>query len=928
MREYGGDVDYEGIPINSLRNLPVSHFIPELHISEDETNRRPSAAPINEFVELVYAQPTDADWEALAKPEIVELGNETLPVWDKRHEIAAAVRENSFTLIFAETGAGKTTQVPQILLNEGFKRIIVTQPRIAAARNIYDRIKIEIADKLGQERAEEIVSYRTAPERAGPDNASIEIVTDGLSFARDAHLGAFNENVVIVIDEVHEKNINIEMLMAIANESAKRGIKVHYVLMSATIDADRISDYFAKHCDKRPPIIEVPGRTFPVDKYERPDSDIIAETVKASELIHLELAQNPEAQNAIQVFVAGKREIDDTIDGIRKKLPPEIAKDAKIFPLHSKLTQAEQQAAMQRYPGVNIIVSTNMGQTSLTIPHNKYVIDSGEHRRMEIDREGVQCLMLGPVSQADCDQRAGRVGRVSKGTYVLTRPNSKVSFVSYDRRDKFPTAEILRTDIVRSVLRIASYDLNIANFELLHPVDPAHISRSQEVLRVLGALDDNDVITEIGHQMNSYPVCATSAKMMVEVGTYPQAVRDYMSVMAAAKETGGLQYFSYDAGKRWQSLTNETSSDMLTQLDIFIATQSMDDQGLKDHDLDIKNVERAREQYHRIARKAGALGGELLPPTLEEREQLKLCIYAGMINTIFLRNEDGGYIQVGKPDSPERQISNRSNVRDQPSALVGDPYRVEFFRDGERGERHTIEHGTATTLAAMGRAAVHLTKWKSSDLTLRGGTFVDVQRQSLFGVDLGTTRERHAVPSPRLRHAVIEHALNNPGKQQKQLRELKKKLETLGHMSRFDVPQITQDRLEELLAQAAPDDVTSPEVVDVNLRRIMAEQKISLANFVSLDEQQAIIAAAPKQIECAGVSMTIQYRNGHPFIKVSESNAAYLAALDDEALHLPDGREIFFIYGKSKNDQEHGRKHTLSQLKRSIYDQTRAFAPA
>ena len=913
-----GEADLGKYNLTELRNLsPTSiNQLMEFHYSEDETNRAPLPALLHEVVELTYQITSDEEWDTLKKPkaEAIVYGNETLPMCAYRQEIINAARENDIVFIDGETGSGKSTQITQILLSEHYNRIILVQPRIIAVRNIYGRTKYELAEKIGIDEAEKLISYRTADERSGPDNSKIEIVTDGLSFARDSHLGTLGEGDVLIIDEVHEGNLNVEMLLAFTKESVRRGDNVKFFIMTATADMERLADYFDDVCESRPPIIKVKGRMFPIEKFERPDSDIVTETIKAAEIIHADLEINPDAPNAIQVFVAGLGEVNDAIDDIRRKLPQEIAKNAKIFPLYADLTAAEQQAALQKYSGVNIIVCTNIGQTSITIPHIKFVIDSGEHRQMEINAEGAQCLRRGPASQADLIQRAGRASRVSAGVYVLTKPNRKESFVSFNSRPEFSVPEILRTDINRTVLRVAGIGMNMLKLDLFNPVEPSFIKRSQEILNILDSLDKNGVITSVGRQMNAFPVCVTSAKMLVEVGRYPENVRGYMAAITAAKEAGSLQSFAYNVGKRWKSLSEETSSDMLAQLDIFIASQHMDAKQLYDYDLSVKKVETARKQFVRIARKAGAFSSEILPPTLEEREQIKLCIYAGMVNSVFVRNGDGTYTQAGKPNSLPREISNRSTVRSQPSAMVGDPYRVEFFREGVRGERQTIENGTAGSLAAIGRAAVRLTEWSSEGYTLRRGKFVEVQRQKLFGVDLGVSQEVNAEPSPRLRDAVLYHALHNPGNQQRYLREIKDRLQQLGHMSKNPVQQITQDRLKELLKQAAPADITSPEVIDNNLRLIMDKQDIRLEKYISRKDQENIIQNAPKHIEYDGVILKLSYRKGKPMVSVKNNSKQY-ADIDEDHIYLPDGREIFFVYGKY---DKHGKKYTLGQLKKNV----------
>ncbi len=906
MGRYLGPADFEGMPIASLRNLPTDFFTPqELYFNEDETSLRPTPGAVRldtNFDQTVGRSGLELSYSS----ETAELGNKDLPVFAYRHEIARAVTENPITIIVAETGAGKSTQVPQFLLDEGYSNVYLTQPRRAAARNVFERIRSEVGLVRGEHEAGSLISYRTAGERDGPDTAPVKVVTDGLHLMRELHNSGINERDVLIIDEVHEWNSNIEGMIAWVKKSIAQNPNLRVVVMSATMDAQGLANYFGEVCEEVPPIIEVPGRTFAVERREEPGSTVVEQALGCAKKLY-DARLGDDEPNGILIFEPGKREINDAIDEIRRGLPPEIAKVATILPLHAKLSVAEQQAAFRKYKGLKIVVATDVAQTSLTIPDIKYVIDSGLQRRMELDKEGAQGLVLNPISQADCNQRAGRAGRVSDGVYILTRLDTKADFVNHEGREKYPMAEILRTDLVRNTLKFAAADINIALLDFYHPLSHEAVEQAQATLRAMGALDIDNSITELGKRMNEFPVCVTSARMMVEVGRYSEQTRAYMAAIVASKEAGGLPYFAYNVGKRWKGLTEETTSDMLAQLDIFIATQSMSEKEMKDgYDLDTHNVVRAREQYRKIATKVRALQDTLPPPTPEEREDLKRCIITGLANSIYVHQGAGNYVQPGKSDNP-RQISNRSVVHGRPAVIVGDKYRVEKFAGGLRVEQHILEHATAATLAELGRVAVGQTEWRSEGFAMRGGRFVDVRRLHLFGIDLGATEEIVAEPSPKLREAVIAHVLENAGTQQTRLRDIKRQLEELAHLAKDPVRKLTHDDIVRLVLEAAPEDITDPSIIENNLRLIIDRRNISLDSYISAERRARIVADAPGVIEAEGVTLGVAYQSTRPLVR--HYIRREVAKLRDEVF-LHDGRQVYFVH--------EGKKCTLVELQEKL----------
>ncbi|HYH75435.1 MAG TPA: helicase-related protein, partial [Candidatus Saccharimonadales bacterium] len=368
---------------------------------------------------------------------------EQLPIYERKQDILSSVDANQVTIITAETGAGKSTQVPQFLAEHGYRKIIVTQPRILAARNLSGRVRQEYSWRLGQD-ATSLVGYRTAMERDDQPDNTILYCTDGLQLVRELTGSGIRDKQVLVLDEIHEWNENMEVLIAWAKKRCQEDPGFKVVLMSATIEADKLAAYFGAQTP-----ISVPGRTFPVIK--KYGTDVVTE---------ITTLLGSRTSNML-VFLPGKAEIEAVAEAIQK-----TAKTVPIIPLHSQLTPEEQQRAFASYPQGKVILTTNVAQTSITIDDIDIVIDSGLERRAEV-RSGVEGLFIAQISQADCLQRAGRAGRTKEGLYILA-PLDSMPCAKLEERPPYGVPEIMRKHIDRLVLRLANIGIDIETLDFYH----------------------------------------------------------------------------------------------------------------------------------------------------------------------------------------------------------------------------------------------------------------------------------------------------------------------------------------------------------------------------------------------------------------------------------------------------------------------------
>jgi len=434
-----------------------------------------------------------------AKPQVTY--TEGLPVSEHVDEIAQAINDNQVVIIAGETGSGKTTQIPKICLElgRGIEGMIGhTQPRRIAARTVANRIADELNSPLGQ-----TVGYKVRFNDQVSDASYIKLMTDGILLAEMQNDRLLRQYDTIIIDEAHERSLNIDFILGYLRQILPKRPDLKVIITSATIDPQRFSKHF-----NNAPIIEVSGRTYPVEMRYRPldessGQDIVSGIIDAvSELSTLSMGD-------ILIFLNGEREIRDAAAALEK----ENLRDTNILPLYARLTVQEQNRIFQRHTGRNIVLATNVAETSLTVPGIKYVIDPGTARISRYSyRTKVQRLPIEPISQASANQRAGRCGRVSAG--VCIRLYSEDDYVS---RAEFTDPEILRTNLATVILQMLSLDLGeISDFPFVEAPDNRNINDGVKLLEELAAISKTarqTKLTKIGRQLARFPIDPRLSKM-------------------------------------------------------------------------------------------------------------------------------------------------------------------------------------------------------------------------------------------------------------------------------------------------------------------------------------------------------------------------------------------------------------------------------
>jgi len=599
-----------------------------------------------------------------------------LPVSQRRDDIAVALRDHQVVVVAGETGSGKTTQLPKIALELGRGvrgRIGHTQPRRIAARSVAERIAEELDSPLG-----EAVGFKMRFSDHVSDTTLVKLMTDGVLLAEIAHDRMLRQYDTIILDEAHERSLNIDFLLGYLAQLLPRRPDLKLVITSATIDVHRLAAHFSDA-----PVIEVSGRTYPVEVRYRPvvdpeapegspaadpDRDQVGAILDAVDEL---VAEGP---GDILVFLAGEREIRDTADALGERALP----NTEIVPLYSRLSAAEQHKVFTPHTGRRIVLATNVAETSLTVPGIRYVIDPGTARISRYShRTKVQRLPIEPISQASARQRSGRCGRTSDG--IAIRLYTEADYLG---RPEYTDPEILRTNLASVLLQMAALDLgDVGDFPFIDPPDRRAVADGLAVLEELGALDDAGKLTETGRALAALPLDPRMARMVVEGDR--RGVLEEVLVIAAGltiQDPRERPAEHQQAADQLHARFADENSDFLALLNLwrYLGEQADALSGNQFrrtvkreflHYLRIREWQDLHGQLRGTARRLGMTLGE---PAVEADEKgITASLLAGLLSHVGLQQEPGSgrrggqetEPRNGKPGRPGREYLGVRNTR-------------------------------------------------------------------------------------------------------------------------------------------------------------------------------------------------------------------------------------------------------------------------
>lgn len=732
-------------------------------------------------------------------------GNPDYPIALYRDLIVDTVGKNPVTILASGTGNGKSISVVQYLYESGqYRYVYQTQPRVVATRENERFTLQQMNEAAGRDMSDSIV-YRTAVEGdVVKRHHAIREHTDGYLLQRllvDG--GEFTDNDVIIVDEAHMRNPNIDLAIAVALE---KGVRL--VIQSASIDTGRWAEYGSKVLGGRAvPVLDLPGVMHAVES--KVGESLEQEIIKYAYL-------QPDVPLNIGTIVPGKREIGDVIGRITNKVPDGYT----IVPLHAEQSAEDQRRAMASYPGGKIIVATEVLRQSVTVPDLDVMVDplyarSGDYR------QGIRYLRVHPVSMANVIQGSGRVGRTKPGLYVQANlagyPEISRNEQNEPLLDSYDTPPILRTDIAPFVLRLGRAGLDILNLELQDIPRVGELEYAHRKLVRLGAqVLHSAETTRIGELMSSLPLDPSYARMFIESQKHSQRVEVQMAAIASIAQQDGIT-MTEKGYEKWRILTKENRSDMLVQLDVLVQALVMQSVDIKEYNIIDRRLKKSKRLFERLSQGRGYSIHDLRTPTEDERQELIECMIAGA-DKLFVEQGSGytdGALFSGR-------LAKSTSVRQGSPLVIGSGLVIEHYRNGVKKSHSVITNATAVTPEQLVAYAPWRCTYGEGRLDMTSGS--NFAGRELFFDNYPTGAVVRVSPSRETTEAVVV-ALMNGGEMVQR-----------GELEKVDMIAQEAERIRDLLVHRSARSQEYAMFIEMLQRSVLAMKDIEVASVRELAE--------------------------------------------------------------------------------------------
>jgi ATP-dependent helicase HrpA len=766
---------------------------------------------------------------------------ENLPVTEKKQEIYDVIRHNQVVIIAGETGSGKTTQIPKICLELGLGvkgYIGHTQPRRLAARSVANRIAEELKTEIGQ-----LVGFKVRFSDHVSDTTLIKLMTDGILLAEIQKDKLLLQYDTIIIDEAHERSLNIDFILGYLKQLLSKRPDLKVIITSATIDVERFSKHF-----NGAPIIEVSGRTYPVEVRYRPpilkEDDNNDKSCDFQPIIDAIDELSTESLGDILIFLTGEREIRDLADTLNKL----ELRHTDILPLYARLSALEQNRIFQSHTKRRIVLATNVAETSLTVPGIKYVIDSGLARISRYSyRTKVQRLPIEPISQASANQRKGRCGRTSNG--ICIRLYDEQDFLS---RPKFTEPEILRTNLASVILQMTSLGLgDIAAFPFVEKPDSKYIRDGLRLLEELGAIytiQNRYHLTEIGKILAQLPIDPRLARMLVEARRLG-CIKEIMIITAALsiQDPRERPFDKKQASDEKHRRFVDKESDFISLINLwnYIKEQQNVLSGNQFRRLcqkEFLNYLRIREWQDVYTQIRQIIKQLAFPINSKEADynSLHISLLSGLLSHIGIKElEKREY--VGARNIKFAIFPNSALFKNQPKWCIA----------SELVETNRLWGRTAAKIEAewIEPIAKHLVKYNYSEprWSKKQGTTIANEKVTLFGLPIVTNRiVNYSKIDPILsrtlfiRHALVEGDWLTSHKFYKQNQKLINEVEDLEHKSRRQDILIDDDELFDFYDKRLDESVISSRHFD----KWWKQKQKSVPDYLNVQKEMLIKQSA------------------------------------------------------------------------------------